>query len=101
MARTCSSAADSPGCTGKRDCGTFRSRRGAAPTRATRRTVLAALVPSLRPVIVEPGLADERELTEVDQAVRAHLADLPHRGGAVPVVHRLGPQASLVIGAGG
>jgi hypothetical protein len=37
--------------------------------------VLADLVRSLRPLIVELGLADERELTEVDQAVRAHLAD--------------------------
>ena len=37
--------------------------------------MLADLVRSLRPVIVELGLAGERELTEVDQAVRAHLAD--------------------------
>jgi ubiquinone/menaquinone biosynthesis C-methylase UbiE len=45
------------------------------PAGHTRRTVLADLVRSLRPLIVELGLADERELTEVDQAVRAHLAD--------------------------
>jgi hypothetical protein len=37
--------------------------------------VAADLVRSLRPMIVELGLAVERELTEVDQAVRAHLAD--------------------------
>jgi len=47
----------------------------AYPAGHTRRTVLADLVCSLRPMIVELGLADERELTEVDQAVRAHLAD--------------------------
>ena len=71
-APTCSSAADSPSCTGRRDCGTFRSRPGPTPTR---RTVLADLVRSLRPKIAELGLADERELTEVDQAVRTYLAD--------------------------
>ena len=77
-----------------------QARARAYPAAHTRRTVLADLVRSLRPMIVELGLADERELTEVDQAVRAHLAD-PHRGGAAPVVHRLGPQASRVIRVGG
>jgi SAM-dependent methyltransferase len=42
----------------------------AYPAGHTRRTVLADLVRSLRPMIVELGLANERELTEVDQAVR-------------------------------
>jgi hypothetical protein len=43
--------------------------------RGTRPLSLADLVRSLRPMIVELGIADERELSEVDQAVRAHLAD--------------------------
>ena len=30
---------------------------------------------SLRPMILELGLSDERELTELDRAVREHLAD--------------------------
>ena len=47
----------------------------AYPAGHTRRTVLADLVRSLRPMIVELGLASERELTEMDTAVRAHLAD--------------------------
>ena len=52
-----------------------QARARAYPAGRTRRTVLADLVRSLRPMIVELGPADERELTEVDQAVRAHLAD--------------------------
>jgi ubiquinone/menaquinone biosynthesis C-methylase UbiE len=52
-----------------------QARAPAHPAGHTRRTVLADLVRSLRPMIVELGLADERELTAVDQAVRAHLAD--------------------------
>ena len=48
-----------------------QARARAYPAGHTRRTVLADLVRSLRPMIVELGLADERELTEVDQAVRA------------------------------
>jgi hypothetical protein len=30
---------------------------------------------SLRPMILELGLSDEPELADLDQAVRAHLAD--------------------------
>jgi ubiquinone/menaquinone biosynthesis C-methylase UbiE len=45
------------------------------PPGHTRRTVLPDLVRSLHPVITELGLADEHELTSVDQAVREHLAD--------------------------
>lgn len=52
-----------------------QARAPAYPAGHTRRTVLADLVRSLRPMIVELGLADARELTEVDQAVRVHLAD--------------------------
>jgi SAM-dependent methyltransferase len=53
------------------------------PPGHSRRTVLPDLVRSLRPAIIELGLADERELAEVDRAVREHLADprtlvMPH-----------------------
>jgi ubiquinone/menaquinone biosynthesis C-methylase UbiE len=49
----------------------------------SRRTVRADLVRSMRPMIVEMGLADERELDEVDRTVREHLDDprtlvMPH-----------------------
>ena len=37
--------------------------------------ILPDLVCSLRPVAVELGLADERELDGLDRAVREHLAD--------------------------
>jgi hypothetical protein len=45
------------------------------PAAHSRRTILPDLVRSLRPVILEPGLSDERELAELDRAVREHLAD--------------------------
>jgi ubiquinone/menaquinone biosynthesis C-methylase UbiE len=45
------------------------------PAGHSRRTLMADLVRSLRPRILELGLSDERELDDVDQAVRAHLAD--------------------------
>ncbi len=48
---------------------------GLYPAGHSRRTILPDLVRSLRPAIVELGLASERELTEIDQAVRQHLAD--------------------------
>jgi ubiquinone/menaquinone biosynthesis C-methylase UbiE len=49
----------------------------------TRRTVRLELVRSMRPAILELGLADERELDELDRAVREHLDDprtlvMPH-----------------------
>ena len=48
-----------------------------------RRTLLPDLVRSLGPVILDLGLCDERELAELDRAVREHLADprtlmMPH-----------------------
>jgi short-subunit dehydrogenase/SAM-dependent methyltransferase len=43
----------------------------------SRRTVMADLVRSMRPMISELGLADPQELDEVDRAVREHLDD-PH-----------------------
>jgi SAM-dependent methyltransferase len=53
------------------------------PAGHSRRTILPDLVRSVRPMILERGLCDERELTELDRAVRAHLADprtlmMPH-----------------------
>lgn len=45
------------------------------PANHSRRTILPDLVRSLRPVILELGLSDERELTELDRTVREHLAD--------------------------
>lgn len=55
----------------------------AYPAGYSRRTLLPDLVRSLRPAIAELGLAGEQELAELDQAVRAHLADprtlmMPH-----------------------
>jgi ubiquinone/menaquinone biosynthesis C-methylase UbiE len=49
----------------------------------SRRTILPDLVRSVRPMILELGLCDERELAELDRAVREHLADprtlmMPH-----------------------
>jgi hypothetical protein len=46
----------------------------AYPAGHSRRTIIPDLLRSLRPVILELGLCDERELAELDRAVRAHLA---------------------------
>jgi len=45
------------------------------PAGHSRRTILPDLVRSLRPMILELGLSDERELADLDRAVREHLAD--------------------------
>jgi SAM-dependent methyltransferase len=45
------------------------------PAGHSRRTILPDLVRSLRPMILELGLSDERELAGLDRAVREHLAD--------------------------
>jgi hypothetical protein len=55
----------------------------AYPAGHSRRTLLPDLVRSLRPMILELGLSGERELAEVDRAVRERLADprtvvMPH-----------------------
>ncbi len=55
----------------------------AYPAGHSRRTILPDLVRSLRPMILELGLCDERELADLDRAVREHLADprtlmMPH-----------------------
>ena len=59
------------------------ARAGVYRARDSRRTVRAELVRSMRPMILEMGLADERELDELDRAVRGHLDDprtlvMPH-----------------------
>jgi SAM-dependent methyltransferase len=53
------------------------------PAGHSRRTLLPDLVRSMSPMILKLGLADERELAELDRAVRAHFADprtltMPH-----------------------
>ena len=45
------------------------------PAGHSRSTILPDLVRSLRPMILGLGLSDEPELTELDRAVREHLAD--------------------------
>jgi hypothetical protein len=45
------------------------------PAGHSRRTVRPDLVRSMRPKILAQGIASERELDELDQAVRAHLDD--------------------------
>jgi ubiquinone/menaquinone biosynthesis C-methylase UbiE len=45
------------------------------PAAHSRSTIVPDLVRSLRPMILELGLSDERELAELDRAVREHLAD--------------------------
>lgn len=55
----------------------------AYPAGHSRRTLLPDLVRSMRPMILDLGLSDERELAELDDAIRAHLADprtlmMPH-----------------------
>src|SRR5215469_10753772 len=45
------------------------------PPGNTRRTILADLLRSMRPNVLEMGLASEAELDELDAAARAHLED--------------------------
>jgi ubiquinone/menaquinone biosynthesis C-methylase UbiE len=45
------------------------------PVGHSRRTIRADLVRSMRPQILDMGLADERELDEIDAAVRTHFDD--------------------------
>jgi ubiquinone/menaquinone biosynthesis C-methylase UbiE len=45
------------------------------PAGHTRRTIRLDLVRSMRPMILERGLADERELDELDRTAREHLAN--------------------------
>ena len=45
------------------------------PAGDSRRTIRLDLVRSMRPMILERGLAEERELDELDRTLREHLAD--------------------------
>lgn len=59
------------------------ARAGVYPAGHSRRTIRADLVRSMRPQIVEMGLADERELEQLDASVRKHFENpdilvMPH-----------------------
>ena len=59
------------------------ARAGVYRSSDSRRAVRPDLVRSMRPMILDMGLADERELDEIDRAVREHLDDprtivMPH-----------------------
>jgi len=54
---------------------TVEVRAGVYPAGHSRRTIRADLVRSMRPQIVEMGLADEHELDELDTAARTHFED--------------------------
>ncbi len=59
------------------------ARAGVYPAGHSRRTIRADLVRSMRPQIVEMGLSDERELEQLDAAVRKHFENrdtvvMPH-----------------------
>jgi hypothetical protein len=62
---------------------TVEARARVYPAGHSRRTIRADLVRSMRPQILELGLADEHELDEVDAAARKHFDDpdtivMPH-----------------------
>lgn len=70
------------GAAGLKDIG-VEARAGVYRASDSRRTVRPDLVRSMRPMILDMGLADERELDELDRTVREHLNDprtlvLPH-----------------------
>lgn len=52
---------------------TVEVRAGVYPAGHSRRTIRADLVRSMRPQIIEMGLADQHELEELDTATRKHL----------------------------
>jgi len=54
---------------------TVEVRAGVYPAGHSRRTIRADLVRSMRPQIIEMGLADQPELDELDAAVRKHFGD--------------------------
>ncbi len=70
------------GAAGLKDIG-VEARAGVYRASDSRRTVRPDLVRSMRPTILDMGLADERELDEIDRTVREHLDDprtlvMPH-----------------------
>ena len=54
---------------------TVEVRAGVYPAGHSRRTIRADLVRSMRPQIIEMGLADPQELDELDTSVRKHFED--------------------------
>jgi ubiquinone/menaquinone biosynthesis C-methylase UbiE len=54
---------------------TVEVRAGVYPAGHSRRTIRADLVRSMRPQIIEMGLADQHELDELDTAARKHFED--------------------------
>lgn len=54
---------------------TVQARAGVYPAGHSRRAIRADLVRAMRPQIVDMGLADERELDELDSAARTHFED--------------------------
>jgi ubiquinone/menaquinone biosynthesis C-methylase UbiE len=54
---------------------TVEARAGVYPAGHSRRTIRADLVRSMRPQIIDMGLADQHELDELDTAVRKHFED--------------------------
>ena len=54
---------------------TVEVRAGVYPAGHSRRTIRADLVRSMRPQIIQMGLADQRELDELDTAARKHFED--------------------------
>ena len=54
---------------------TVEVRAGVYPAGHSRRTIRADLVRSMRPQIIEMGLADQQELEELDTAARKHFED--------------------------
>ena len=73
---------------------------GCYPAGHSRRTLVPDLVRSLRPVLIELGLASDRELTALDGAVRAHLADPRVLDDAAPARQRTRPQAARAVTGG-
>jgi SAM-dependent methyltransferase len=53
----------------------MEARAGVYPPGHSRRSIRADLVRAMRPQILDMGLADERELDEVDAEARAHFAE--------------------------
>ena len=73
---------------------------GCYPAGHSRRTLLPDLLRSLRPLLLELGLASDLELAALDAAVRAHLADprvlmMPHLLVSALARKPLAPLSSL------
>ena len=76
---------------------TVQVRAGVYPAGHSRRIIGADLVRSMRPQIIELGLADEQELDELDAEVRKHFEDPEVLGDAIPKFPRLGSKANIRV----